>query len=419
MAKNGKSKGHDQQQSSEIEPHNPIPEKNKYSGHLSRRNFLMGLAATGATVAFLPWGAARAQVAAQVARFSSLDLDDETMLRMYDCMLEMRWFERTLADRSVQGQTRGFVGHLYPGQEAVATGASFALEPSDYVLSNHRPHGHGLAKGVDMNKLAAELFQKATGLNGGYGGSMHFSDPSVGFLGADGVVGPGASFGTGVAHALKVRGQNQVALTYGGDGHYASPHFHSAISEAVINELPFIYLIENNQYLQYTHRRMITSLEDYTSVAQATGMPAMVVDGQDVLAVYDAVKSAVDRARSGNGPTFIEAKTYRYYNHSGTSGVTAGEIGAFGPDPLLVNMTSRPEREVRAWLAKDPLDIFQRTLIEFNLLDEGEAAARDEAARNKAEEAFRLADEAPLPKPEDGLKHVFATGTVEPWNIVS
>src|SRR5690554_2813288 len=145
------------------------------------------MAATGATVAFLSRGTSLAQV----ERFPAISVGDEDMLRMYDTMLEMRWFERVLADRSVEGRTRGFVGHLYPGQEAVATGASFALEPTDFVLSTHRPHGHGLAKGVDMKKLAAELYQKATGLNGGYGGSMHFCDPSVGFLGAGGIVGPG------------------------------------------------------------------------------------------------------------------------------------------------------------------------------------------------------------------------------------
>lgn len=391
----------------------PRPEKRR--GVISRRSFLSGMAAAGAAVAFF----SRKTALAQASAFAAVDVPDDMMLRMFDTMLEIRWFERTLADRAVQGQGRGFVGHLYPGQEAVATGASYALERTDFVLSTHRPHGHGLAKGVDMNKLAAELYQKATGLNGGYGGSMHFCDPSVGFLGADGIVGPGASIGTGVAHALKVRGEGRVALVYGGDGHYASPHFHSAISEAVVNKLPFIYLIENNQYLQYTHRDMITTLEDYATAAAALDLPAVVVDGQDVLAVYDTVKRAVDRARNGDGPTFIEAKTYRYYMHSGTAGVTPGQLGAFGPDPLLVNVTARPEREVRAWMAKDPIDLFRRTLIQFGLLDEDRARAREEAARAKAEEAFRLAEAAPVPQAEDALKNVFATGTVEPRQIVA
>lgn len=388
--------------------------REKRGGVISRRNFLAGMAA-GTAAAFF----SRRTALAQAHAFSATEVDDDVMLQMYDTMLEIRWFERTLADRALTGQGRGFVGHLYPGQEAIATGVSYVLDKTDYVLSNHRPHGHGLAKGVDMNKLAAELYQKATGLNGGYGGSMHFSDPSVGFLGADGIVGPGASFGTGVAHALKVRGEGRVALTYGGDGHYASPHWHSAISEAVLNKLPFIYLIENNGYLQYTHRNMITTLEDYASAAEALDLPSVVVDGQDVLAVYDVVKTAVDRARRGDGPTFIEAKTYRYYMHSGTAGVTPGELGAFGPDPLLINITSRPEREVRAWLAKDPIDLFRRTLTEFELLDDEGAAAREQAAKAKAEEAFRLAEAAPVPQAEDGLKNVFATGSVEPWNIVS
>src|SRR5690606_29685014 len=216
-----------------------------------------------------------------------------------------------------------------------------------------------------------------------------------------------------------VRGEDRVALTYGGDGHYASPHFHSAISEAVLNKLPFIYLIENNGYLQYTHRNMITTLEDYATAAEALDIPSFIVDGQDVLAVHDVVTKAVDRARSGDGPTFIEAKTYRYYMHSGTAGVTPGELGAFGPDPLLVNITSRPEREVRAWLAKDPIDLFRRTLTRFGLLTDEQAMEREQAAKAKAEEAFRLAEAAPVPQAEDALRNVFASGTVEPRHIVS
>lgn len=411
MAKNGNPNEVLEQQAQMSE----VTAAEKPRGVMSRRSFLAGMAATGAAFAFMSKGTALAQA----NRLTSVEVDDDVMLQMYDTMLEIRWFERTLADRAISGQGRGFVGHLYPGQEAVAVGASYALAKTDYVLSNHRPHGHGLAKGVDMNALAAELYQKATGLNGGYGGSMHFADPSVGFLGADGIVGPGASFGTGVAHALKVRGQGGVALTYGGDGHYASPHFHSALSEAVVNQLPFIYLIENNGYLQYTHRNMITTLEDYAPVAAAVEMPAVIVDGQDVLAVYDAVKRAVDRARRGDGPTFIEAKTYRYYVHSGTAGAVAGELGSFGPDPLFINITNRPEREVRAWLAKDPIDIFRRTLINFKLLDDAEADSREQAAKAKAEQAFQLAADAPVPQPEDGLKNVFATGSVDSWNIVN
>lgn len=387
----------------------------KRAGVISRRSFLTGMAAAGAAFAFM----SRSTALAQASRIKSIDVEDDVMLRMYDTMCEIRWFERVNADRGVAGQALGSTGHLYAGQEAVATGASYAMEDTDFVLSTHRAHGHGLAKGVDMNGLAAEIYRRANGLAGGYGGTMHFSDPSVGFLGADGIVGPGAGCGTGVAHALKVRNEGRVALVYGGDGHYAGPHFHSALSEAVVNQLPFIYLLENNGYLQYTHRNMITTLEDYAAVAKAVEMPSFVVDGQDVLAVYDAVKSAVDRGRRGGGPTFIEAKTYRYYVHSGTAGVVAGELGSFGPDGLLINIANRPEREVRAWLAKDPIDIFGRTLMEFGLLDEEGAQARNDAAKAKAEEAFRLAFEGPAATPEDGLKNVFANHTSERWNVLS
>lgn len=392
----------------------PEPAGPRAAGMLSRRHFLQGLAAAGAAVAFLSTEMAQAQR----DLFRASAIPDETLLDMYDRMLEIRWFERTLADRTAAGDVRGFTGHYYAGQEAVAVGASFALRPDDYVLSTHRPHGHALAKGVDMNALAAEIFLKADGLNGGFAGSMHLADPAVGFLGADGIVGPGASFGTGVAFASRARGEDRVTLSYGGDGHWASPHFQSALNEAAVARLPYIYLIENNGYLQYAADDMINPVDTYTGVARAMDIPAAEVNGQDVLAVYNAVSEAAERARSGGGPTFIEAKTYRYYVHSGAAGVEEGELGSFGPDPLLINIDQRPEREVRSWLAKDPVEIFRSTLQEFGVLDDAAAEERLRAARNRVEEAYAFADRAPAPEPESGLDHVFAGGRATPRHIL-
>ena len=383
-------------------------------GMVSRRSFLQGLAAAGATIAFFSSELARAQ--SELFRASSIP--DETLVAMFDRMLDIRWFERTLADRTAEGSVRGFTGHYYPGQEAVAVGASFALQPDDYVLSTHRPHGHALAKGVDMQALAAEIFLKADGLNGGYAGSMHLTDPSVGFLGADGIVGPGPSFGTGVAFASKARGDGRVTLAYGGDGHWASPHFQSALNEAAVANLPFIYLLENNKYLQYTYNDMIRPVDTFTSVARSMDIPAQEVDGQDVLAVYNAVAEAAERARNGGGPTFLEAKTYRYYVHSGAAGVEPGELGSFGPDPLLINIPRRPEREVRAWLAKDPVTTFRNTLLEFGVLDEAAAEERMQAAQSRVDEAYAFADAAPAPDPEAGLDHVFAGERVPARHIL-
>jgi acetoin:2,6-dichlorophenolindophenol oxidoreductase subunit alpha len=397
------------------QPHDENLERQ--NGLISRRNFLHGLAAAGATLAFFSSSTARAQFDL-LQLFGAGELPDETMLAMFDRMLEIRWFERTLADKTVLGETRGYSGHYYAGQEAVAVGASTALRTDDYVLSTHRAHGHGLAKGVDMRDLIAEIYMKATGLNGGYGGTMHFADPTVGFLGADGIVGPSASFGTGAAYAIKVRGTDQVVLTYGGDGHWASPHFQSALNEAAVAKLPFIYLVENNTYLQYTHYRQITTLDDYTPLAHSMGIPSAVVDGQDVLGVYNAVSTAVERARSGDGPSFIEAKTYRYYVHSGAAGVTPGELGSFGPDPLLINIENRPQREVLAWMARDPIHIFRNTLIEFGMLDAAGADARDAAAQQKVAEAFAYADAAPVPSAEGGLDNVFANVRMPARHIV-
>lgn len=373
-------------------------------GFVSRRSFLHGLVAAGATVAFFSTEMARAQS----DLFRASDISDDTLLAMFDQMLDIRWFDRTLADRTARGEVRGYTGHFYVGQEAVAVGASYALRSDDYVLSTHRPHGHALAKGVDMKALAAEIFMKANGLNGGFAGTMHVADPSVGFLGADGIVGPGSSFGNGVAFASKIRGDGRVTLTYGGDGHWANPHFHSALNEAAVANLPFIYLVENNGYLQYAANDMIRPVNTYTSVARAMGIPAEEVNGQDVLAVYNTVEAAAERARNGGGPTFIEAKTYRYYVHSGAAGVEPGVMGSFGPDPLLINISQRPEREVRSWMAKDPVVIFRQTLLEFGVLDEAGADERVQAAQARVEEAFAFAEEGPTPDPESGLDNVFA-----------
>jgi pyruvate dehydrogenase E1 component alpha subunit len=209
-----------------------------------------------------------------------------------------------------------------------------------------------------------------------------------------------------------------VTLAYGGDGHWASPHFHSALNEAAVASLPFIYLVENNGYLQYAANDMIRPVDTYTSVARAMGIPAEEVNGQDVLAVYNAVAAAADRARSGGGPTFIEAKTYRYYVHSGAAGVEPGQLGSFGPDPLLINIAQRPEREVRAWLAKDPLGIFRATLIEFGVLDANGADEREQSARGRVEDAYAFAEQAAPPEPEQGLDNVFAGERVPPRHIL-
>ena len=379
----------------------------------SRRNFLKSAAVASAAVTF---GSKLAWADGEIG-FWAKDLSDEKLIDMYRTILKIRWFDRTVVDKMLtEPGYRGY-NHMYPGQEAVATGVcanlnnSGSIEEVDYVFSTHRPTGHAVAKGVDIKKMAAEYDFRATGLNGGYGGEMHISDPSVGFMGADGMIGPGHVIAAGAAFGIRARGSKQVSVAFAGDGTYATPHFHSALNNAALLKLPFVYVLENNLYHQYAHYSYSCPMKDIADAAKTYRIPGVVVDGQDVMQVYNAAKNAVDRARAGEGPTLIEAKTYRYYNHWGAPGAKAGELGAFGYDPLAIT-SFRPEREVRAWMQRDPVDIARKTLIDWEILDEAKAGEIEDAIKTEVKEAFAWADQQPLATPEDGLKNVFVEGSV-------
>ena len=368
----------------------------------SRRGFLQ-IAALAGTSMTLASKMARAN--GQIGFWAS-DLSNEQLTDMFRTILRIRWHERTMADKMLTDANYRGYNHFYAGQEAVATGVCAALrndgpfDQIDLVYSTHRPSGHAIAKGVDMKAMCAENDFRATGLNGGFAAEMHLSDPAVGFIGADGMIGPGP-----------LRGSDQVSVVFGGDGTYATPHFHSTLNNAKLLDLPFIYVLENNLYHQYAHYSYSCPHKDIADAALAYGIPSRVVDGQDVFQVYNAAKEAVDRARSGGGPSFIEAKTYRYYNHWGAPGATAGELGAFGYDPLAIS-SFRPERELRSWMQRDPVDICRDTLVDWGVIDMATAEQMEAEVRAEVDEAFAWAAEQPLCTPEDGLKHVFATGEV-------
>ena len=379
----------------------------------SRRIFLQSLAGAGAAISL---GSKVAWANGEIGYWAK-DLTNEQLINMYTTIQRIRWFERTGVDKMLtEPGYRGY-NHFYVGQEAVATGVSAALKntggimEADLVYSTHRPSGHAIAKGVDVKKMAAEYEFRATGLNKGYAGEMHIADKSLGFMGADGMIGPGPVIATGSAFAIRARGSRQVVVNYGGDGTYATPHFHSALNNAALLKLPFIYVLENNLYHQYAHYSYSVPMEDIADAARTYRIPGVVVDGQDVLQVYNAAKEAVERARAGEGPTLIEAKTYRYYNHWGAPGAKAGELGAFGYDPLAIT-SFRPEREVKNWLARDPIEICRRTLMNWEVLDEARAAAIENAAKQEVAEAFAFADASPMCEPQAGLEHVFLKGRV-------
>ncbi|MCZ7656730.1 MAG: thiamine pyrophosphate-dependent dehydrogenase E1 component subunit alpha [Xanthobacteraceae bacterium] len=379
----------------------------------TRRTFLRGIAGAGAAVSL---GSQAAWADGEIG-FWAKDLGPDQLIHMYTTIQRIRWFERTCADKMLtEPNYRGY-NHFYVGQEAVASGVSAALKntggimEADLVFSTHRPSGHAIAKGVDVRKMAAEYEFKATGLNKGYAGEMHIADKSVGFMGADGMIGPGPVIATGSAFAIRARGSKQVVVNYGGDGTYATPHFHSTLNNAALLKLPFIYVLENNLYHQYAHYSYSCPMKDIAVAAKTYGIPGVVVDGQDVVQVYNAAKEAVERARAGEGPTLIEAKTYRYYNHWGAPGAKPGELGAFGYDPLAIT-SFRPERELRAWMSRDPVDISRSTLIAWKVFDRAKADAIEAAAKQEMIDAFAWADKQPTAKPEDGLKHVFVEGEV-------
>ena len=383
------------------------------SASTTRRTLLKGFAAAGAAVSL----SSKIAWADGEIGYWAKDLPNEKMVDMYSTILRIRWFERTLADKQLSDRSFRNLIHLYAGQEAVATGVCAALnnkgpfEQLDVIFGTHRPTGHALAKGVDMKKLAAEYNFKATGLNRGYAGEMHLSDRSVGYIGADGIVGPAAVLAAGSAFAFRARGNKQVAVVFGGDGTYATPAFHSSLNNAALLKLPFIYVLENNLYHQFAHYSYSTPMKDIASAANTYRIPGIVVDGQDVMQVYNKTKDAVERARAGEGPTLIEAKTYRYYGHWGAPGAKVGEMGSFGYDPQAIT-SWRPEREMRAWLARDPVDICRHTLISWGVLDEAKATAIEAAMKQEVKEAFEWEAKQPLCKPEDALKNVFIEGTV-------
>lgn len=296
----------------------------------------MPVAGIAGAVAGLSASVARAE--GQIGYFA-MDLPDDRLKGLLKTILRIRWHEHTMADKMLSDPAYRVYNHFYAGQEAVAIGVCAALrnegpfDQLDLVYSTHRPSGHALAKGVDMKLMQAEMDFHATGLNGGHAAEMHIADPSVGFMGADGMIGPGQLIATGSACAFRARGAGQVAVVFGGDGTYATPHLHSALNNARLLDLPFIYVLENNLYHQYAHYSYSSPHTDIADAARAYGIPARVVDRQDVFQVYNAAKEAVDRPRVGDGPTFIEAKTYRCYNHRGAPGAEAGKLGAFGYDP--------------------------------------------------------------------------------------
>jgi pyruvate dehydrogenase E1 component alpha subunit len=370
---------------------------------VSRRAFVKRLGAMGAGTIFFSASMPRlAQAQYGVSHADGLSAPQLTA--MYRDMLRIRLWETKVKDLLLGGGFRG-VAHLYVGQEAIAVGVCSALRKDDYIASNHRGHGHLIAKGGDMKLMLAEITHKATGYCKGYGGSLHITDIGLGILGMNGIVGASHLFAAGAAYGVKVKGTDQVAVSFGGDGSIQGNFFSSAANAAAAWKLPWIGVIENNGLQIWVRASEVYGITDLAQRAAGYGIEGRVVDGNDVLAVHGAAKHAVEKARAGGGPTLIECKTYRWYDHYGAGGAKVGVEGAFG-------LGYRSDRELRDWMAKDPIPRFRKFLVSEKVLTDQQADDMIAEVRQAVEEAAKFAHEQPAPKPEDGLLNVFAKGAV-------
>lgn len=283
--------------------------------------------------------------------------------------------------------------HLCIGQEAVAVGVCANLNKDDYVSSNHRSHGHYLAKGGDLNALVAELYCRETGCSKGRGGSMHLVDTSVGHIGSSSIVGGCIPIATGLALASQMKKEYRVSVAFFGDGGADEGVLYESVNFAILKRLPVIFVYENNQFSVCSHVSARQAGEVILHATPPDHMYTRIVDGNSVLDVYEAVKAAVERAHSGQGPSFIECKTYRVRGHAGA-----------GSDAKLGYRTAE---EIAAWEAKCPVSTFRNKLLSQQMITEQELAEMENDIDVEIDEAFRFAQESPLPKKEDLLLYLF------------
>lgn len=319
-----------------------------------------------------------------------MSVSNDQMIEMLRTMTRIRQFETRVQEFFAAGKIPGFV-HLYIGEEAVATGACGTLGATDYITSTHRGHGHLIAKGGDLKLMMAEIFGRRTGYCKGKGGSMHIAAVELGILGANGIVGGGGPIANGAALAAKYRGTDQVVVCFFGDGASNQGTTQEALNLASAWKLPVIFVNENNGYGISCPTCKSMAVADIADRAAAYDIPGVVVDGNDVLAVHEAVAEAVKRARAGAGPSLIECKTYRWRGH-------------FEGDACVY----RDDQELADWVKKDPLQRFEKKLVADGLLEAARAESiRQEVAR-ELDAAVAFAEQSPLPEATEVLEDVYA-----------
>jgi acetoin:2,6-dichlorophenolindophenol oxidoreductase subunit alpha len=318
--------------------------------------------------------------------------------RVLGTMWAIRRFEEAVDEMFARGLLYGTM-HLSIGQEAAATGACLALRDDDVITSTHRGHGHCIAKGADLGRMMAELLARDTGYCRGRGGSMHIADVSKGNLGANGIVAGGIPIAVGAGLALKLQGTDKVALSFFGDGATSEGAFHESVNLAAIWDLPVVFVCENNHYGMSMSVEEVSRLERVADRAAGYAIPGGSVDGNDVQEVYEAVTEAVAHARAGNGPTLIEAITYRWKGHSKS-------------DQNLY----RTREEIESWRQRDPIDRFEQVVLEAGTLDQAEVQAVRDRARDAVRDAVRAGQAGPPPS-TDLLAGVYAPSEVDALTI--
>ena len=318
-------------------------------------------------------------------------LESSELLSWYRKMVEIRLAEDKIMEIYMRGLVPGTV-HLAQGQEGVAVGANAAIDLDDWYVCTYRGHHHSLARGIGLESFFAEVMGKAGGVCHGMGGTSYVVDASLGMLSQPAIIGAGIPLGTGAALSAKIRGEERICITFFGDGACNIGAFHEALNMAQLWKVPGVYVIENNQYGEYTPYRMASALSgDLAHRAEAYGMANQVVDGQDALAVYAAVREARSRALAGDGPTLIEAKTYRYRGHSRT-------------DPGKY----RPEGELEEWKLRDPIEILGSRLEAEGFLSEDLAESIKAEIQARIDAASDAAELSPWPTFEEAESYVFA-----------
>lgn len=324
--------------------------------------------------------------------------DKEQVKEMYLTMRRIRVFEEEVNHLYAETKIPGF-GHLYAGEEAIATGVCSCLHKDDFITSTHRGHGHLIAKGGDINKMMAELYAKENGYCKGRGGSMHIANLDLGILGANGVVGAGHCLSVGAGLSIQMRETNQVCICFFGDASTNQGTFHESLNLASVWKLPVVFVCENNFYGISVPQSKHMNISNISDRAISYGIPGVTVDGNDIFAVREAAAEAIERARAGEGPSLIECRTYRHFGH-------------YNGDPAHY----RPAEEVTEWMKKDPIPRLAQYMLEHGLATEQEIREMDEQVVQEIADAVAYAEAQPFAPEESILADVY-TDIVEEGRV--